>query len=187
MKNVTKKLADARVKLQSTKLKKSGLNKFAKFEYYELADFISEVNKINKELGILSMFSFDKETAKLDIIDTESSEVITFSIPVIQAEMKGNNPIQELGATSTYLRRYLYLIAYEIQENDTVDALPVGDNKKEVVYATAPTIKLFVDLCKEYSINYKDVLKKYEKSKLEEFTEEEMLKMIDGIQKKYKK
>lgn len=186
MKNVTKKLADARVKLQSTKLKKSGLNKFAKFEYYELADFISEVNKINKELGILSMFSFDKETAKLDIIDTESSEVITFSIPVIQAEMKGNNPIQELGATSTYLRRYLYLIAYEIQENDTVDALPVGDNKK-VVYATAPTIKLFVDLCKEYSINYKDVLKKYEKSKLEEFTEEEMLKIIDRIQKKYKK
>jgi hypothetical protein len=186
MKNVTKKLADARVKLQSTKLKKSGLNKFAKFEYYELADFISEVNKINKELGILSMFSFDKELAKLDIIDSESGEVITFSIPVIQAEMKGNNPIQELGATSTYLRRYLYLIAYEIQESDTVDALPVGDNKK-VVYATAPTIKLFVDLCKQYNINYKDVLVKYNKNKLEEFEENELLKMIDALEKKYKK
>jgi hypothetical protein len=187
MKNVTMKLAKARVELQNIELKKTGLNKFAKFKYYELADFITQINVINEKNGLLSMFSFDKELAKLDIIDSESGEVITFSIPVIQAEMKGNNPIQELGATSTYLRRYLYLIAYEIQENDTVDALPVGDNKKEVVYATAPTIKLFVDLCKEYSINYKDVLKKYEKSKLEEFTEEEMLKMIDGIQKKYKK
>ena len=38
--SILKKISEARVKLQDTKINKSGENKFAKFKYYELADFL---------------------------------------------------------------------------------------------------------------------------------------------------
>ena len=38
-KNIYTKLMEVRVKFHSLELKKSGLNKFAGFKYYELGDF----------------------------------------------------------------------------------------------------------------------------------------------------
>ncbi|MGL5050264.1 MAG: ERF family protein, partial [Fusobacteriaceae bacterium] len=131
---IYKKLAEARVKLQELNLKKSGMNKFSKFSYYELADFLPAINKINSEIGIISVFNFTNEVATLEIIDTEDYSKIAFTIPTTKADMKGSQAIQELGATETYLRRYLFLAAYEITENDVVDSLP-----KEV--AIDPIIK----------------------------------------------
>jgi hypothetical protein len=122
MKNITKKLATARVKLGQLKLKKSGKNAFAKFEYFELADFLPMINTINSELGLCTQFSMNETEATLKVIDTESDEVIEFRIPKVSAQMKAD-PIQILGGTITYLRRYLFLIAYEISENDSVDAV----------------------------------------------------------------
>jgi hypothetical protein len=122
--NIYEKLSIARVQLQEAELKKTGENKFAKFKYYELADILPAINSINKELKLISLFEFDSENATLKLINCErSDEVISFEIPNVPAQMKGANPIQELGATSTYLRRYLYLNAYEIQEADVVDSL----------------------------------------------------------------
>lgn len=122
--NIYEKLSIARVQLQEAELKKTGENKFAKFKYYELADVLPTINQINKDLKIISLFEFDNERAELKLINCEKSEeCISFNIPNAPAQMKGANPIQELGATSTYLRRYLYLNAYEIQEADAVDSL----------------------------------------------------------------
>lgn len=122
-KNVYQKLAEARVRLQNMDLKKSGENKFSKFKYYELADLLPAINSINEKLKLLSLFNFDNEKATLKIIDTESNNIIEFTLQTVQAQMKGANPIQELGATNTYLKRYLYLNAYEIQESDIVDGI----------------------------------------------------------------
>ena len=41
--NIYEKLQTARVELQKTALKKSGVNKFAGFKYFELGDFIPAV------------------------------------------------------------------------------------------------------------------------------------------------
>ena len=74
--SIYKKIAEARVKLQETKLTKSGFNKFANFKYYELADFLPSLNKINLELGICTKFELDTEGKKaiLNIFDFELSE-----------------------------------------------------------------------------------------------------------------
>ena len=135
--NVYAKLSKARLLLQQKKLKKSGKNKFSGFDYFELSDFLPSINEIFNEVGLCSQFyiqeknSVDEdtgetggnETAKLFILNVENpNECILFSSPVEKAEMKGATPIQMLGAKHTYMRRYLWLIAMEICENDEIDA-----------------------------------------------------------------
>ena len=127
--NVFKKLQEARVKLHSTPLNKSGKNSFAKFNYFELADFIPTVTKIFNDLGLCGVVSFSATDAYLTVynVDGEKDDFITFTSPLVMASMDRVQPIQSLGATHTYLRRYLWLMAMEIVENDAVDASEPSD------------------------------------------------------------
>lgn len=116
------KLQKARIKLQYSSIKKSGHNKFAGYQYFELGDFLPTINDIFHELGLCSVISFDKELATLRIIDTSNGGSITFTSPMAEANLKGCHPIQNLGAVETYSRRYLYVTALEIVEHDALDA-----------------------------------------------------------------
>jgi hypothetical protein len=60
--------------------------------------------------------------ATLTIYDADSEGKIEFSTPIVYAEAAKGQPIQQLGSTHTYLRRYLWLMALEIVEADAVDA-----------------------------------------------------------------
>jgi len=127
--NIFEKLQRCRVELQNSKLKKSGKNKFANYDYFELSDFRPRINELLLENKLTSIFHFTSEIATLEIIDMENvAEVITFATPVAMAELKGTHAIQNIGATQTYTRRYLYVMAFEISENDMLDAMPL-DNK----------------------------------------------------------
>jgi hypothetical protein len=116
------KLQKARIKLQQSSIKKSGHNKFAGYQYFELGDFLPTINGIFHELGLCSVISFNKELATLRIIDTDNGGSITFTSPMADANLKGTHPIQNLGAVETYSRRYLYVTALEIVEHDALDA-----------------------------------------------------------------
>jgi len=124
--NVYEKLQEARVKLQNKKLKKSGRNSHAKFEYFELGDFLPAVNKIFAELKLFSHIDNiecdGKREMTLTIFDSENrDDHVVFHIPVVDTGMiKG---IQNIGALQTYGKRYLYMNALEIAENDAVDAI----------------------------------------------------------------
>ena len=121
--NVYKKLQEARVKLHNTKLNKSGKNAFAKFNYFELGDFIPQVTSIFNELGLCGIVSFTQDTAYLTVHNVEGeNDFVTFTSPLIFASVEKTQPIQNLGSTHTYLRRYLWLMCMEITENDVVDA-----------------------------------------------------------------
>lgn len=122
--NVFKKLQEARVRLHGTSLNKSGKNNFAKFNYFELADFIPTVTKIFNDLGLCGIVSFSASDAFLTVynVDGEKDDFVTFTSPLVMASMDRVQPIQSLGATHTYMRRYLWLMAMEIVENDAVDA-----------------------------------------------------------------
>ncbi len=127
---VYQKLQTARIKLQSTQLKKSGHNKFAGYQYFELGDFLPTINQIFHELGLCSTVSFTADNAVLSIIDTDTGGAITFTSPMAEAQLKGCHPVQNLGATQTYLRRYLYVNALEIVEHDALDATTSSDAPK---------------------------------------------------------
>jgi hypothetical protein len=137
---VYQKLQTARIKLQSMTLKKSGHNKFAGYQYFELGDFLPTINEIFHELGLCSVVSFDNELATLKIVDVETGGMIRFSSPMAEAQLKGCHPIQNLGAVETYQRRYLYVTALEIVEHDALDATTGQDAPKS---AKAVTVDVY--------------------------------------------
>lgn len=143
--NVYKKLQQARLKLQSAPLKKSGRNKFAGYEYFELADFLPTIQTIFAEVGLCGTVSFGTELATLTIVDVDATDntqpnFVIFSSPMSTAELKGCHAIQNLGAVQTYLRRYLWVAAMEIVEHDALDATTGSDSKKAEPTESSPRI-----------------------------------------------
>lgn len=131
--SVHKKLMAARVKLQGIKLKKSGQNKFAGYSYFELGDFLPEIQQIFNEIGLCGVVSYDIEYARLCITDVEDGTTIVITSPMAEANLKGTHPIQNLGAVETYQRRYLWMTAMEIVEHDILDASePVKEQPKAI-------------------------------------------------------
>jgi hypothetical protein len=129
----------ARVELQGVKLKKSGQNKFAGYSYFELGDFLPEIQQIFFEVGLCGVVSYDIEYARLCITDVEDGTTIVITSPMAEANLKGTHPIQNLGAVETYQRRYLWMTAMEIVEHDVLDASePVKEQPKP---APAPEVK----------------------------------------------
>lgn len=121
--NVYQKLNAAREEFHRAKLKKSGQNKFAGYQYFELGDFIIPALDIFKTHGLTSIISFGKETADMRIVNNEQpEEVIVIESPMSTAALKGCHEVQNLGAVQTYLRRYLWVAALEIVEHDALDA-----------------------------------------------------------------
>lgn len=117
--SVLQKLQQARVMLQNKKLKKTGFNPFQKFNYFELGDFLPQINEIFNELKLYSHFNLYQDKAKLVIICTETNEQVQFTTPIQQ--VKENAKMQDIGAIHTYSKRYLYYNALEIIENDLID------------------------------------------------------------------
>ena len=121
--SVYKKLQEARVKFHGKSLKKSGENKFAGYKYFELGDFLPTVQEIFGEVGLAGVVDFSKDVATLTIVDvTNPVDFIVFGSPIAEVNLKGCLPIQGIGAAQTYLRRYLWVAAMEIVENDAIDA-----------------------------------------------------------------
>lgn len=143
---VYKKLQTARIKLQSMTLKKSGHNKFAGYQYFELGDFLPTINEIFHSLGLCSVVSFDNELATLKIVDVETGGMIRFTSPMAEAQLKGCHPIQNLGAVETYQRRYLYVTALEIVEHDALDATTGQDAPKS---AKPVTVDVYDSMSKD--------------------------------------
>ena len=107
------------------KLSKTGHNKFAGYYYFELGDFIIPALSVFRECGLLSVISFDKETACMSIIDLDKpDDRILITSPMSSAALKGAHEIQNLGAVETYTRRYLWVTAMEIVEHDALDSSP---------------------------------------------------------------
>ena len=125
--SVHKKLMQARVKLQSTEMKKSGLNKFAGYSYFELGDFIPHIQTIFNEIGLCGVVSFDTTHATLCITDVDDGTCIVITSPMAEANLKGAHPIQNLGAVESYQRRYLWMTAMEIVEHDIIDSAPAAE------------------------------------------------------------
>ena len=119
---VYKKLVEARVALQSKALNKSGHNKFAGYKYFELGDFLPEIQKIFKEVGLCDVISFTQDLAVMNVYDVEDGSFVTFTSPMGSAQLKGCHEVQNIGAVETYQRRYLYTVALSIVEHDALDA-----------------------------------------------------------------
>jgi hypothetical protein len=121
--NVYQKLNEAREKFHTSPIKKSGLNKFAGYKYFELGDFVVPAIQIFKEVGLTSVIRFGTDQAVMEIVNSDKpEEKIIITSPMSTAALKGCHEVQNLGAVQTYIRRYLWVAALEIVEHDALDA-----------------------------------------------------------------
>lgn len=130
--NIYEKIQKVKKELLSSNLKKTGENKYAGFKYYELSDFLPTLINLCEENKLYTKVIFDNELAKLIIINAEKiEEVEEYTSPMRDLELKGCNQIQALGGIETYQRRYLYMCAFDIVENDMFDKVTSDEEKKE--------------------------------------------------------
>ena len=139
--SVYKKLQQARIALQGKKLTKSGKNKFAGYEYFELGDFLPTIQTICNDVGLCGVVSFNHEMAFLQINDIGDGTSIMFTSPMSSAALKGCHDVQNLGAVQSYLRRYLWVNAFEIVEHDALDATLGKDEPAKKVEAKVEKIE----------------------------------------------
>ena len=179
--SVMKKLQKSRVDWQSKPRKKSGFNKFQNFKYFVLKDILPTVNEIFNKNGLYSQYNLTKDYAKLIITDSSTGDYLTYRIPV----QKLDNPtMQNIGAINTYSKRYLYMNALEIEEDeDELDSQdldkPVNKESKEEL------IKKISEALGEAKLN--TWLKTSKKEKIEDFTVEELSKVWNSYSKNIKK
>ena len=129
--NVYQKLIYARKMFQSLGVKKSGINRFAEFDYFELEDIVPPATEIFSDLGLLFVVTFTNENAVGVLFNTDKpDEFIEFNSPMRNLENKKMNEVQALGGVETYQRRYLYMACLDIVENDAIDATGGKDDKK---------------------------------------------------------
>ena len=131
--NVYEKLMIARDEFLKAPVKKSGVNRFAEFKYFELEDIVPVANNIFKSLNLVFNTSVAMEAYVGTLVNVDDPEqVIRFKIPTIELtvmDKEGNikppagmNSVQALGSTITYMRRYLYMLCLDIVEADAIDA-----------------------------------------------------------------
>ena len=131
MANIYKKVAEARARFSELKIKKTGSNKFAGYDYFELSDILPSCIRICNEVGIAPVISFDDGYAVMTVYDTDTDDSFTIKSPMAEATLKGCHPIQNLGAVETYSRRYLWFSLFEITEPDALEATTGKDSPKE--------------------------------------------------------
>lgn len=147
--NVYQKLIQARLTFMEGGVEKTGKNMFMSFMYFELEDIVPRATKIFNDIGLLPVVKFEDGQAKMDVINTDNpDEVVTFTAPFDKIEpiisnnkgTKATNSMQALGASITYMRRYLYMIALDICEADEIDG-HLGEESAPKTVAAKPVQK----------------------------------------------
>lgn len=132
--NLFQKINELRERILKLDLKKSGENKFANYSYYELADFLPQVIQLEKEIGLVSLFSVFGDTGTLIVADCDTEQQIEFTVVIKEANAKGMLEIQKAGAEITYGKRYAYLNYLNLTESDGVDGLNQKTAKDDNVW-----------------------------------------------------
>lgn len=181
-KSIYEKLAEMRVELQSKKLVKTGKNTYSKYEYYELSDFLPSCNSIAAAHKTLFKFAINENMASLILINLEELEdTIEFSIPTANVSIQGATAMQNIGAVTTYARRYLYMIAMEISEDDNLDTSDTAEKvtkeqeaKEAEIKAmkiTKPKILTIEQEIARTGVSHKTIYTRFNIDKLEDITE----------------
>lgn len=135
-KNIYERLMTVRDEFAKIGIEKNGKNMQLTSKFFTLDDIVNKSRNLFHENRILPLDGFTKETATLTLQDVDNpDERIIFEIPM--REYMGNaavTPVQAMGATVTYYRRYLYSLALDLAEKDELEegfdhAAPVSERK----------------------------------------------------------
>lgn len=190
--NIFQKIQKARVELQKRDIKKTGLNKYSNYKYFELGDFLPHINEICDELGLYTEFKYGEEEAFLYVIDSDNPDIKReWRTPVKIPALKGCSDIQAIGGSQTFARRYLYMMAFEIAETDIVDIAEVDEDKQEAEQRIGTVhLNVMKKLIEETETEITSFLKYAGVEKLEDIKNKdypELLKLLEKKKQDYKR
>lgn len=146
--NIYEKMQQVKLEISKRELKMTGKNTFSGYDYYQLGDFLPSVIELCTKYKLFTKITFKTEYGmSIDTKKTETStetheqktkageravltikdidnpaEEIEYTCDVKDLTLKGANTIQNYGGVQTYLRRYLYMNAFDIVEGDMFDS-----------------------------------------------------------------
>lgn len=128
--NVYQKLIKAREQFLNADVQKTGKNMHLSFKYFELDDIVPTATRIFSEIGLVPIVNFTADVATMTVVNTYNPEdTVAFIAPfnqiapiVSNTGKQATNEMQALGSSITYMRRYLYMMALDICESDSIDA-----------------------------------------------------------------
>ena len=178
-KNLTifQKLNKVRLEFMKKPIEKSGKNKFANFNYYELKDIIPTAINLLDKYNLCFVISFNEDDAKAILIDSETEKTIEFRTYVekLDVRAKGMNSAQARGAVETYARRRLWSSLLELTDGEVVDTISVGAKGVEPVEqlvnqttSNTPSNNSVISASEEYTFATDDDVKAV-KEKLKSF------------------
>lgn len=123
---IYEKLLKARQDFLSKGITKSGINRHAEFQYYELSDIVPLANEILSKHGLIYTVSFDSDFAYGILTDISDNKIcIKFTLPlqtIAEPAKFRMNEVQAMGAVITYYRRYLYFVLFDIIDYEQFDS-----------------------------------------------------------------
>lgn len=200
-KSLNESIISIRVELQNAKLKKSGKNKYAGFDYFELADFLPKLNELMLKEGVNDRFYIKDGYAVLELqkfgeTNTYTMPFVLFDTPINKKynkdldeyfDVKSMQDIQYLGALNTYYKRYLYLNAFGITDGDVIDSMDNDDlesvpkQEKKTVQVTNITPNQ-LELIKRLSVEQQvKILTKYNVDTLDKLTVAQASELIANM------
>jgi hypothetical protein len=170
MNKVRRKLFEAKRLIANTPTKKEGKNTYSKYDYFTPSQVSKLVFDACTEVGIVTGFDLENTggfgyLGTLTIFDIDSDDLMKFSMATDMPEMKAANVTQQLGATATYVQRYLEMNIFGIVDNnldpDTKDNRPkaketIDDDTFQTALNEATTpdkITKFLKACDKYELS----------------------------------
>ena len=176
--SVEQKILILRKRIKELNLKATGYNSHAKYNYYQLSDFLPYTIDICSELGLYDEYSEDGEYKTLTIADTEKpTDARVYRIkkteipPVLpnqptekvgSAMQKVGNNAQPVGSVDTYFMRYLYRNLLKLTEPDFTEIMAERNALIQAIHQNLPQ-----DLIR-------NIVTSRSKYRLEDFTNEEL-------------
>jgi CRISPR/Cas system CMR subunit Cmr6 (Cas7 group RAMP superfamily) len=140
MKELVKKIANAKKEIKETKLKKEGKNTYSNYDYFTPSQIEFLVQSVCNSNQLMTKFDLKRNElgvfGVLTIFDLETGESLNFEMATAIPEIKATNIAQQLGGCVTYTERYLKTSAFGITDNnldfDSQDNRPKIDVDKRI-------------------------------------------------------
>lgn len=121
--NVWARLLAVRKALSDLRLQQGGKNDYSKYSYFELGDFEPSLISLCEKYRIIPIVDYGSTVSTLTVVNVDDpTQTIVFHSPMPDLNLsmqKGNTLMQTQGSLETYTRRYLYLTAFELVQQDT--------------------------------------------------------------------
>lgn len=176
--SVEQKILTLRKRIKELNLKATGYNSHAKYNYYQLSDFLPHTIDICSELGLYDEYSEDGEYKTLTISDIEKpTDIRVYKIkkteipPVLpnqptekvgSAMQKVGNNAQAVGSVDTYFMRYLYRNLLKLTEPDFTEIMAERNALIQAIQQNLPQDVI------------RNIVTARSKYRLEDFTNEEL-------------